>query len=393
MQPEDKARPHASWAAAVGHEILSGLLFNPLIVGCIGGALRWQAWMTWLGSTTWRRARASAPALPPRPPRSPARIRNLFFLTLAGHFAAFTVVLNLLGFGICFLLEPLIPELTGHVLSLFELSPTPHAGWLFPALGSTMLVLGCVALAALGRLRFHIMADLATAEHDELTAQVAALSLSRATLVDAFEAERRRIERDLHDGAQQRLVGLAMTLGMTARNAHMLSADDQRVRPIADALSASQDEIEKALSELRTTVRGIHPQVLSDHGLFAALRELASRPGLRIELRLEGDDTLVSEPIASGCWFGVTEAVTNAGKHAHADAVTVTVQVTDRVRAEVVDDGRGGARLDDPTATGLRGLAERMSTLGGTMVLHSPPGEGTRVVLDLPLVPSWTEEG
>jgi signal transduction histidine kinase len=196
------------------------------------------------------------------------------------------------------------------------------------------------------------------------------LESSRARIVAAADEARRRIERDLHDGAQQRLVSLALSLRLL----------ESKLEPDSDAareLAVARSELDQALDELRELARGIHPSALTDRGLEAALIGLAHRAPLPVELDTDGCDDL-PPPVQTTAYFVVAEALTNAFKHARCDRVEVSVQADDRwVTVYVRDNGVGGT---DPTAgSGLRGLADRVSALGGTLEIESPEGRGTTV--------------
>jgi signal transduction histidine kinase len=221
----------------------------------------------------------------------------------------------------------------------------------------------------------------------ELERVVERLTRSRETLVHAFEHERRRIERDLHDGVQQELVALSMRLGIAGLeldDAQAAGADVARAR---ESLDAAQNQAEQALASLRASVRGIHPVVLADHGLSAALHELAGRSALPLVLRTDGvHGVRLSAAVELCAYFFVTEATTNAAKHTDATHLDVTADVTgSRLVVVARDDGDGGA--SDEGGTGLRGLGERAATLGGVLHVDSPAGGPTRLVLDLPAEP------
>jgi signal transduction histidine kinase len=209
-----------------------------------------------------------------------------------------------------------------------------------------------------------------------LEERVGALTESRADVVDAADAERRRIERDLHDGAQQRLVSLAMNLGMA--RAELADADPRAVQ----ALAVAHDEAKLALTELRDLVRGLHPAVLDDRGLDAALSGIAARSPVPVRLSVSLSDR-PSRTIEAVAYFVVAEALANVAKHGGACSVTVTVSSSDgKLRLLVADDGRGGA--DPAHGTGLRGLAQRVGSVDGTMALSSPLGGPTVIRVELP---------
>jgi signal transduction histidine kinase len=207
----------------------------------------------------------------------------------------------------------------------------------------------------------------------------AELTTSRARIVAAADHARRRIERNLHDGAQQRLVSLALHL-RTAQAA---------VPPELDALGAQLGhavaEVTGALDELRETARGIHPSVLAEGGLGAALGALARRSPIPVDLEVRVDGRL-PEQVELASYYVVAEAIANAAKHARASALTVTVEsdaVDNVLRVAVRDDGTGGA--DFARGTGLVGLKDRVAALGGRISLDSPVGAGTNLRADLPL--------
>lgn len=217
----------------------------------------------------------------------------------------------------------------------------------------------------------------------ELTRNVERLTRSRAALVAAFQTERRRIEHDLHDGVQQELVTLAARLGMVSLELDDLAAQGADTAPARDALDAAQGQAEHALSTLRDIVRGIHPAVLADHGLRAALDELADRTPIPLHLDASGFGRL-PVPVETAAYYLVTEAISNAAKHAAATRLTVRARVDgDALVVTVADDGYGGA--DEDAGTGLRGLRERAETLGGTFAVVSPPGGPTTLHLLLPV--------
>jgi signal transduction histidine kinase len=209
----------------------------------------------------------------------------------------------------------------------------------------------------------------------ELRAKVEELSASRARIVESGYAARRRLERDLHDGAQQRLVSLALSLRILRSK---VEGDSDAVRE----LDSARDELDQALDELRELARGIHPSVLSDRGLEAALDGLARRAPLPVELQQTPTERLPDQ-VESAAYFVVAEALTNVAKYARATHARVNVRRQDgQVLVEVADDGVGGA--DPATGTGLRGLLDRVSAVGGRLEVDSWPGEGTTVRASIP---------
>ncbi|MEU8612198.1 sensor domain-containing protein [Actinoplanes sp. NPDC048791] len=208
-------------------------------------------------------------------------------------------------------------------------------------------------------------------------ARITELTRSRVRLVDAFEAERARIERDLHDGAQQRLVALTMMLG--------LARLDAPAGPLTTQLTRAQDEAERALTELRELIRGIHPPLLTDFGLPAAVAELADRSVLPVAVGLDLPDRFPA-PIESTAWFVVCEAVANLTRHSGAAQAEITGGYADgTLTVRVRDDGRGGA--DPDGGTGLLRLGDRVSVVDGRLTLSSPPGGPTVLTVELPCRP------
>ncbi|MFI1584490.1 sensor histidine kinase [Embleya sp. NPDC020630] len=245
-----------------------------------------------------------------------------------------------------------------------------------PALGYLALY-GLVGLAETDRALARRL--LGPDPNDALRRRVDELAASRAGVVHAVHDERRRIERDLHDGVQQRLVALGMLIGRARRN-----ADPER----ADALlRQAHEQAQQALADLRDVAWRIHPTGLDDGGLRAVLQTIAERAAAGVELTYR----LALEPapiVATAVYFVVAEAVTNTAKHAGADTVTVSVDAVrtgasgaDAVRVRIVDDGIGGA---DPAGGGLSGLARRVAALDGTLRVDSPVGGPTTIIAEVP---------
>jgi len=211
----------------------------------------------------------------------------------------------------------------------------------------------------------------------ELRARLDELQTSRSRLVEVSMFERRRLERDLHDGAQQRLVALSLQLGLAQRRLH-----DGDGTAAAAMLDAARDELARALEELRELARGIHPAVLTDRGLEAALEALAERTPLPVSLDQMPAERLPA-PVEAAAYFVVAEALTNVARYAKASSAEVRIaRNSGYAVVEVRDDGVGGA--DPATGTGLRGLADRLAALDGRLEVHSPPGEGTTVRAEVP---------
>ncbi|MEV0485586.1 sensor domain-containing protein [Streptomyces sp. NPDC050508] len=216
---------------------------------------------------------------------------------------------------------------------------------------------------------------------DELERRIAELESDRGVVVDTAAADLRRIERDLHDGAQARLVNLAMGLGLAKEKLLEGQADEH----VAAMVDEAHGEVKLALQELRDLARGIHPAVLTDRGLDAALSSVASRCTVPVKVTAD----LGARPAAAIegiAYFTVSELLQNISKHSGARTASVDVwRSADRLLIQVWDDGRGGANLDG--GTGMRGLADRLGAVDGLFVLDSPPGGPTTVTAELP----WRE--
>ena len=350
------------------------------------------------GTWSWLLARA----------RQPGRwMRDLPLMFVGGALCAPGLLITVGGGALGAILCALPSRLSAQAplkLHLFawsaNISSAGQGWWLVP-LGAACLAAAGGLLYALGRLRARLAQALSDSSQDRrlatLTAEVGHLTAGRTTLVDAFDAERTRIERDLHDGAQQELVALTMGLGM-ARVRALADEDGPeagREALLAD-LDAAQDRAEAALRSLRETVHGIRPAVLTERGLGAALRDLAGRAPLPTTVSVtdveEHLDALTS-PVATAVYFAVSEALTNAARHA-GDGATATVQLdvgAQGLSAVVTDDGRGGADPSAAGSTGLAGMAQRLESVGGRLAIDSAPGAGTRLTITAPLTPPWAE--
>ncbi|MFD7665963.1 sensor histidine kinase [Streptomyces sp. NPDC059788] len=269
----------------------------------------------------------------------------------------------------------------------FLFAPDPVQVALMPVLG-TVILAASVFNTKLLPLHFRLAAVFLTPPKTELTARVARLTETRHDAVDASAAELRRIERDLHDGAQARLVAMGMDLGTIEA---LIEHNPAKAKELVAHARTSSAE---ALSELRDLVRGIHPPVLAERGLDDAVRALALRMPLPVEVtgRLPGRP---EAPVESAAYFSVSELLTNTAKHADAARAWVDLDYTDgRLRVTVGDDGRGGAVLppaggaDVPgqagTHSGLRGLERRLGTFDGILAVSSPAGGPTLVTLEIP---------
>jgi signal transduction histidine kinase len=276
-------------------------------------------------------------------------------------------------------LTPLLLLASGEakVLKLWLVTGWPAAfGW--AVLGLLLLALGGYLLGVAAGARAGLARLLVAPREAVLGARVVELTRSRARLVDAFEAERRRIERDLHDGAQQRLVALTMTLG--------LARLDAPPGPLADQLATAHEQAGAALAELRELIHGIHPQVLADYGLEAAVADAADRSAVPVDVDLELPGRL-PPAVEATAYFVVCEALANVARHSGASRAEVSGGHRDgRLSLRIRDDGRGGARAGK--GSGLTGLADRVSVLDGRLALSSPPGGPTLLCVEIPCGPA-----
>ena len=230
------------------------------------------------------------------------------------------------------------------------------------------------ALGLTAALIVHLLIVLSSPPNSDLERRIEVLTTTRAGAVDAQERELRRIERDLHDGAQARLVALGMSLGMAEQK---LATDPETARSL---LAEAREGTREALEELRDLARGIHPPILADRGLGAAVAALAARSPVRVDVSVEGERP--SPAVESAAYFVAAEALANAGKHAQAGRVEVRIaRRQGGLVVEVTDDGRGGA---DASGSGLLGLRRRVEALDGTLQVVSPEGGPTTVRAEMP---------
>lgn len=326
------------------------------------------------GDTVWRRFLNRL--------RMPNRWRELLYLVLRLplSFVFTTILLLLWGVGFAGLLSPLLWNQLDH-RSLTVSSVTFGSPWLIAG----AFLLGVLIVVFLAPLLTNTIAQaeiavarrlLSPGSRTEFEETVDRLEHRRIVAVDVAEAERRRIERDLHDGAQQRLIAAAMNLGVARER---LTTDIDSARELVDQ---SHSEIKAAMAELRDLVRGIHPVILEDRGLDAALSAVVARMPMPVTLAV--DLPIRPHPtIESATYFMVSEALTNIAKHANATSAAVTMQQVDNtLTITVTDNGQGGA--DPNRGTGIVGLIDRAESLGGTVQLSSPTGGPTSVHVELP---------
>jgi signal transduction histidine kinase len=296
--------------------------------------------------------------------------RMLAYLGLSFPIAGTILTFTTLGppaFGIGAILGPWI---VGE-------GPGARSSWLWTAAGLLALALTPpMAQASEALWSALVRSHLSPSEAVELSERVESLEVSREALLKAAETERARIERDLHDGAQQRLVSLTMNLGI-ARSRMKRDPDSA-----AEHVAAAHEDAKAALGELRDLARGIHPVILSDRGLDAALSAVAARAPIPVEVDVEVTPR-PSATVEAVAYFVVTEALTNVARHAQASKAWVHAERRgDVLHLEVGDDGRGGADLE--SGTGLAGLRNRVAGAEGTFSITSPDGGPTHLFVELP---------
>jgi signal transduction histidine kinase len=292
--------------------------------------------------------------------------------------AASVAALCALVVGGIFLISPVTLALMGGYVALFSwrASTVPQsvpfffAGLVLLVLWSYLVTLVAGADAAVTRSLLF-----GGGPEERLRAELTEVAASRARLAGAFEAERRRIERDLHDGAQQKLVALTMQLGLARLDLPPRSAAEQ-------AVTAAHEQAKQLMAELRDLIHGIQPQVLTDLGLPAALSELADQAPVPVTV-YSGLTGRLPGQAENTAYFAAAEALTNVAKHSGAASASVTARAAGGILVlEVRDDGRGGA--DPATGSGLTGLADRVAVAGGRMLLSSPPGGPTVLRVEIP---------
>jgi signal transduction histidine kinase len=311
--------------------------------------------------------------------KDPATWRDFLFLMLRlpmGIFT-FTITVTTWAIGVGFLSSPF-----AYWFGVFRVDVGP---WTFDGpmamLATTLAGIPLTLLAfgvtrGLARLEAVLGAALLDASSDELRRRVADIAGSRTRSMSASDQERRRLERDLHDGAQQRIVSLAMTLGLAQQK---LAIDPELG---ARLVGEAHEEAKRALQDLRDLARGLHPAVLTDHGLEAALPALAARCPIptRVDVAVSPRPTA---PVESAAYFVVAEALTDVARHSQASSVQVTARRDEGpLTIEVRDDGKGGAEV--VAGGGLAGLTDRVEALDGRLTVSSPEGGPTIVRMEIP---------
>ena len=318
--------------------------------------------------------------------QDPATWRDWLWLLINSVLSWFTAGLSVLLFlvGVFYLIYPFLFWVTPPAVFRSPFGPqfvlrSVHESFVVCPLGLVFLAIWYLSAVGLAHLNARVMGSLlAPAEQARLRARVQQLTSSRAETVDTQATELRRIERDLHDGAQARLASLGMSLGLAEQ---LLAEDPQAARRL---LVEARESTTTALVELRDLVRGIHPPVLADRGLDGALHALALANPVPTSVAINLPGRLPA-PVESAAYFAVAEALTNAIKHAQAHRILIRLEFVEEaglLSIGVSDDGRGGASID--AGTGLRGIQRRLAAFDGTLTVDSPVGGPTDVRMSLP---------
>ncbi|RAY16641.1 sensor histidine kinase [Actinomadura craniellae] len=282
------------------------------------------------------------------------------------------LLLVLLGYGLAVAVALPVLWLRGEAPE--GIRPTPFMLAYLVVAGAVLLFLDLAGLVGVAELERRLMRRcLGPSPLEAYERRIAQLAVTRAEVIEAVDDERRRIERDLHDGVQQRLVALAMLIGRARR-----AGDADRA---AELLRQAHEESQRAMDDLREVAWRVYPATLDEEGLRAALETVAERSAVPVEI----DYSLAGRPpraVETAAYFVVCEAVTNAAKHSGAGRVTVRVARRDTmIVVRIDDDGSGGA---DPSGGGLAGLARRVAALDGRLLVDSPPGGPTAITAELP---------
>jgi signal transduction histidine kinase len=397
-----------AWLGAAGLVLASVLvtLVTLILLGGAGMPLTLGA-LPWLrGFADWHRAMFSRlagrgidrPYLPEpqgrwsvrlsAAARDPAYSRDGAWLLVNGTagVVACLAVVTLFAGGVYYVLQPAIwpmaPGVVNARYGLFTVHDVASAFFTVPIGVAALLLWWWLTPTLLRADALLGLWLLSPSERSRLARRVRELAQSRADTVDAQAAELRRVERDLHDGAQARLVGLGMSLGMADE---LMDTDPGQAREL---LRDARSMTGAALSDLRDLVRGIHPPVLAERGLDGAIRALALAVPVQVEVTVDLGDNRLPQPLEAAAYFAVAEALTNVVKHSGASAAWVLARRTaDRLTIEVGDDGRGGA---DPASSGsgLAGISRRLNAFDGTLRISSPPGGPTLLTMEVPCEPS-----
>ncbi|MEV0854318.1 sensor histidine kinase [Nocardia fluminea] len=308
-------------------------------------------------------------------PSGPRAAAYLAARALVGVLGA--LVLALSGLGVVVAVAVVYGASTGDAVPIIDATEPGQVSWATVTVlalpGAVLCFLAVQGLLGVVRAEAWCLRRSTRPGQEELAQRVAQLTTTRAEVIEVVDDERRRIERDLHDGVQQRVVALSILLGRMDRAADEQVRGELQRRAIA--------ETGHILDELREVSWRIYPAMLARDGLRAALEALADRTPVPTRLTVDLDER-APRPVESACYFTASEAITNAIKHSGATAIDVAVERDDRtVRLRVHDDGQGGA---DPTGHGLTGIATRVTALDGTMAVDSPPGGPTTITVEVP---------
>ena len=278
--------------------------------------------------------------------------------------------------GLALLIAPALMSEGPVAVGLWTIDTTREA-WLAVPAGLAVLIAGTYAVTGLAVAHAWLARELLGPRGEELKDQLTELTHSRLRLIDAFDVERRRIERDLHDGAQQQLVALALTLDLA--RIELEPTDHAEARRLVDE---AHGQATRTIKELRDLIHAIHPPILADRGLPGAVAELADRAALPVTYAAELPERL-PESVETAAYFVLSEAIANAVKHSGAPRIDVDLRVDDRtLHLAVTDDGHGGA--DAERGSGLAGLGDRVAAVGGRLTLTSPLGGPTIVRAEIP---------
>ena len=309
----------------------------------------------------------------------PALWRDVLYLLLRlpVGILTFTLAITLVAVPLSLLTAPIVVPLTPGTVRVFSRVLDSPAELAAAALAGLVLLWPAAwAIRGLAHLERLLASALLGASATELSARVDELRGASARAADADSAQRRRLERDLHDGAQQRLVKLSMDLGMALER---MKADPASAE---DLVREAHAEAKRAMAELRDLARGVYPSILAERGLDAALSSLAARCPVPVDVSVAADPRPSSAAESAAC-FTIAEALANVAKHARATQAAVRVtRDGSMLRVEVSDDGAGGARM--LPGGGLAGLSDRVAALGGRLSVDSPAGGPTRVVAEIP---------
>lgn len=307
--------------------------------------------------------------------RLPHVWRDAVYVLLLFPIGIIELSLVLIPFG--FLMAPMTVPVMGRAVHNGWVVDTPFEALLSFIIGVILIVPFAFLINLAARLHGQFgMLMLGSSREEELSERVEVLTESRSAVMRAMHLERRRIERDLHDGVQQELVNLAMDLG---RARDRMDTDPEGAREI---IARAHEESKEVLTEMRELVRGIHPAVLTDRGLDAAISAIAGRMQIPVEVDVELSRRQPEE-VEGTAYFVVSESLTNITKHSAATRARVHIAMrAGWLRITVTDNGRGGA--DPEQGTGMKGLRERIAALEGTFEFDSPVGEGTRIIVEIP---------